>query len=80
MIAGGCLIDPLTGAIETAGCAPQLQTPDCPAFAATSCSACEGCSDFFLCEKAPAGEVPPNLWVQIAFCDASSQPVLASKK
>ena len=72
----GVAYDAATLALEAQGCKPDLQSPDCPAFAATSCSACEACDDFFLCEAAPDGQVPTTQWVQVAFCDAAGSPVL----
>lgn len=50
--------------MESTGCMPDLQSPDCPAVLAEICpeKACTtGCLDFFLCEA--------DGWTAVAYCD-----------
>jgi hypothetical protein len=50
--------------METTGCMPPLQSPDCPAAVAEDCpeKACTtGCTDFFLCTA--------EGWIGVAYCD-----------
>jgi hypothetical protein len=59
---------------QTTDCTPDLETPDCPALAADSCAACDGCDDFLLCEiDQKTGE---KGWVAVAFCDDNGHVVL----
>lgn len=69
---GSCVPVTIDRSKEVDGCV-NLQTPDCPAVAAESCTACEGCEDFFLCEQDAMGA---PFWVNVAFCDASGRVVL----
>jgi hypothetical protein len=56
---------------ETSGCAPDLQSPDCPAGAAETCAqaACfTECADFYLCTAAG--------WTAVAYCDDQGKVVV----
>jgi hypothetical protein len=54
---------------EMEGCAPDLQTPDCPAAAAESCAACQSdCVDFYLCTS--------EGWLAVAYCDEQGQVIV----
>ncbi len=56
---------------ETSGCAPDLQSPDCPAAAVETCAetAClTDCADFFLCKT--------EGWSAVAYCNDEGQVVL----
>jgi hypothetical protein len=68
---GGCTPVSIDHTGEAAGCAPDLQHPDCPASAAETCeqTAClSGCFDFFLCTD--------EGWVEVAYCTEEGQIVL----
>jgi hypothetical protein len=68
---GSCTLVTLDHTGEQGGCAPDLQSPDCPAAAAETCAetAClTGCLDFFLCTK--------EGWATVAYCDEDALLVL----
>lgn len=71
----GCDVVPIDKTGETTGCAPDLQSPDCPAAAADTCAetAClTDCSDFFLCTE--------RGWIDVAYCtDEGSLVVLQAR-
>ena len=65
---GGCTPAALDHTNETAGCVPDLQSPDCPAAAAEPCAetACQtGCLDFYVCKEDASGKG----WVAVGYCD-----------
>jgi hypothetical protein len=67
--AGGCEGVTIDHPGETQGCTPDLQLPDCPAAAASSCRPCDtGCIDFFVCTE-------PG-WEAVAYCDAEGKVIL----
>ncbi|MCC6556225.1 MAG: hypothetical protein IT372_24970 [Polyangiaceae bacterium] len=69
--AGGCEEVSIDHAGEITGCAPDLQSPDCPAAAAETCAstAClTGCLDFFLCTA--------EGWTEVAYCADDGQLVV----
>lgn len=67
---GGCSAVTFDHSAEVAGCAPDLQSPDCPAEAAESaCDPCStGCVDFFLCLA--------DGWQDVATCTEDGQLVV----
>lgn len=75
---GGCVPVTIDRSLEVAGCKSNLQTPDCPAAAAESCTACEGCDDFFLCELDTSMAPYVPYWAHVAFCDPSGKVVLTT--
>lgn len=71
----GCDATALDKTGETTGCAPDLQSPDCPVAAADTCAetAClTDCSDFFLCTE--------RGWIDVAYCtDEGSLVILQAR-
>ena len=64
--AGGCQQVIIDRSGEQSGCSPDLQTPDCHAFAAEACRPCNtGCEDFFLCLS--------DGWTAVAHCNQDGQ-------
>ena len=62
---------------EAHGCSPGLESPDCPAVAAETCSACSGCEDFFVCWGVAADCAPGSApcWLDMAYCDENGEVV-----
>ncbi len=70
---GACMPAMLDHSMETTGCKPDLENPDCPASAAETCSPCTtGCTDFFMCETTG--------WTDVAFCTDQGQLVVAKQQ
>lgn len=74
---GSCGVTFDFGGLDTSGCVPDLETPDCPVLAAETCSACEGCEDFFVCWSVAADCAPAHApcWLNVAYCDADGSVV-----
>jgi len=69
---GMCMPGVLNHTGETTGCTPDLESPDCPASAAETCSPCTtGCADFFMCLGTG--------WTDVGFCTAAGQLVVTQK-
>jgi hypothetical protein len=68
----GCNPIEFDHSMDTTGCAPDLQEPDCPAAVAEECpeKACTtGCLDFYLCTT--------DGWKSAAYCDEDGNFFLA---
>ena len=68
---GGCEGVTIDDSEAKTGCEPDLQVPDCPVDAASSCHPClTGCLDFFLCLSDGPTAVA---WTAVAFCNEDDE-------